>query len=297
MNAVNAALLDAVCADLLAEARRITRQGLREAFLRQNGVNELADHGMLRSTDQVEILALDLVHHIFHLRKAHNARNNLGTDHEGRNIIGESAADHEITRIAEHGGMQSCHITAQIIEACAGGLSSSRLVNAAEVLHNVLVVRDLEIRNDRFTKALDLDILAVVLADRHGGINDVRNDHHDLTDLRLKLVLTLAERCHFLVDACIFLSNACLGLVRAGNLAACDPLADLLGKALLLGSQVVALLLGVAELLVELDDLVNEGELFVLELLLDVFLDKIRVGSQKFNIQHSSITSFQICFM
>ena len=74
MDAVHAALFDAVRADFLAEAGRIAGQRLRQLLFGENGVDEFADHGMLGRADQVEILALDLIHHVLHLGKAHHAR-------------------------------------------------------------------------------------------------------------------------------------------------------------------------------------------------------------------------------
>ena len=292
VDAVNAALLDAVCADLLAEARRIARQRLREALLRQDRVNELADHGVLGRTDQVEILALDLVHHVLHFREAHNALDHVGMDHVRRNEIRKTASDHEITRIGQHRGMQACHIAAEVVEAVAGGSAGCFLVDAGELLHDILVVRDLEIRYKRVAEALIFDIFGVVLTDRNGRVDDVRDDHHDLADLGLKLVLALSERLHLGVKLCLLLCNAGFCLLRTCDLAACDPLADLLAQRLSLGTELVALLLCLTGLLVQLDDLVYQRELLVLKLLLDIFLDNIGVGSQKFNIQHNSILPF-----
>ena len=74
MDAVDAALLDAVRADLLAEAGGIAGQRLGQLFFVENGVDELADHGVLGRADEVEVLALDLVHHVLHLGKATSRR-------------------------------------------------------------------------------------------------------------------------------------------------------------------------------------------------------------------------------
>ena len=73
MNPVDAALLETVRAFLLAETGRITRQRQRKRFLRQNLIDELADHGVFTGSDQKEILSFDFVHHRIHFRKAHHA--------------------------------------------------------------------------------------------------------------------------------------------------------------------------------------------------------------------------------
>ena len=51
------------------------------------------------------------------------------------------------------------------------------------------MVWDLKIRDYRIAVFLNLHIFAVVLADRNAGIDDVRDGHHDLRDLLIKLCL------------------------------------------------------------------------------------------------------------
>ena len=47
-------------------------------------------------------------------------------------------------------------------------------------LHDIGMIRNLEIRYKRIAEFLDLYVLAVVFTDRYAGIDDVRNGHHDL---------------------------------------------------------------------------------------------------------------------
>ena len=99
MDAVHAALLDAVRAFFLAEAGRIGRHCLRELILGEDLFDVTADHGVLARADQIEILALDLVHHGVHVRLAHDALHHVAVDHEGGDAVGEALGDHEIPAV------------------------------------------------------------------------------------------------------------------------------------------------------------------------------------------------------
>ena len=57
----------------LSEAGRIAGHGYGELFFGDNLVDKLAYHGVLACSDEVQILALYLVHHGIHLGKAHYA--------------------------------------------------------------------------------------------------------------------------------------------------------------------------------------------------------------------------------
>ena len=152
MDAVYAALLDAVRADFLAEAGRIAGQGLRQGLLVVDGVDELADHRVLRGADQVQVLALDLVHHVLHFLEGHNALDHIAVDHERRDIIGEPAVDHEIARVGQDGRMQARNIALQVIEAVARGAARGIQINAVKGLHDVHMIRNFIIRNNWITK-------------------------------------------------------------------------------------------------------------------------------------------------
>ena len=76
--------------------------------------------------------------------------------------------------------MKSCDIAHQVIETISSYLSGTVQIDAVKFLHNLGVVRDLEIRYNRLAEALDLYVLAVVFTDRNTRINDVRDGHHNL---------------------------------------------------------------------------------------------------------------------
>ena len=226
VNTVYASLLQAVGTLLLTEARRIAGQSLWQLILLQDAVDEFSDHRMLAGTDQIQILALDLVHHSVHLRKAHNAGNHVAADHERRYAIGKASVNHEITGIGQHCGMQSRNIAHQVIESVSGYLSCAVQIDAVETLHNLGVVRNLEIRNYRLAVTLNLYVLAVVFPDRYTRVNDVRDSHHILQDLLIQLFFLLGKLCQTVCLCSYLLLNfLCLFL-----LALAHQRADLLGQ-------------------------------------------------------------------
>ena len=189
--------------------------------------------------------------------------------------------------------MQTGNITLQVVEAVAGGAACSIEVDAVERLHNINVIRNLEIRNDRIAKLLNLNVLGIVLADRNGRVNDVRDDHHTVLDFLSEGLFVLLELGH-LVGHSLYLG---LDLLSLFLLTLGHQTADLLGLLVALCTQLVTAGLGCTVLRVKLDDLVNHRDLLVLELLLDVFLYRIRIGADKFDIQHCVYISFFIIYV
>ena len=99
VDAVNAALLYAVSALLLAEAGGVAREGQGQSLGLDYCIDKLAYHRMLARADEIEIFTLDFIHHRVHLGEAHNAGDDIASYHERRHAIGESAVDHEVARI------------------------------------------------------------------------------------------------------------------------------------------------------------------------------------------------------
>ena len=286
MDAVHAALLETVAADFLTEAGGVGGERQRELCLGDDLVDEAADHGMLARADEVEVLAFDLVHHGFHLREGHDALDHAPMHHERRDDVGEVLLiDHEIARVGQHGLVQPGDVAQQIIKAHTGDAAGGILVDAVEGLHDIDVVRDLEIGHDGLAEALDLDVMAVVGADGHAGVDHLRDRVHDLLDLGLQLGLLglqLLQAVSLGRDLLLdFLSLGSLGGVFLGL---AHQRADLLGQLVAVCAQVAGLTDGGAVLGVKRDDLIDEGQLGVLELFLDVFLDSVRVFTDKTNV-------------
>ena len=191
MDTVHAALLNAVGALLLAEARGVGGERLGKAAFGQNLADEAADHRMFARADEVEVFALDLVHHGVHVVLAHHALDHVAVDHERRNAEGEALVDHEVARVGEHGLVQARNVAEQVVEARAGDAARRVHINAVEALHDLRVVGDLKIGHLRLAEALDLNVAAVVRADGDARIDDVRDQQHDLVDLLLVLFLEL----------------------------------------------------------------------------------------------------------
>ena len=103
VDAVHAALLQTVAADLLAEAGGIAREGQGEFCLRDDLVDKAANHGVLARADEIEVLALDFVHHRFHLREGHDALDDVAVHHERRDDIRKALlVDHEVARVGQN---------------------------------------------------------------------------------------------------------------------------------------------------------------------------------------------------
>ena len=150
------------------------------------------------------------------------------------------------------------------------------------------MVWHLKIGNNRLAETLYLDILAVVLSDRHTGVDDVRYDQHPFTYLSLVGRFVLFKLLQLCADS-RYLSLDLLGFLFH-SLA--HETTDLLGHYLSLVSQLVTLCLGSSELSVKVEHLVDQHQLFVLELLSDVFLNELRLRANKFDIQHFLLLLF-----
>ena len=176
--------------------------------------------------------------------------------------------------------MQSGYVALQIVETVAGSSSGAVQIYAGQAFHDVDVIGDLPLGNHGFAEFLEFHVLGVVLADGHGRIDHLRDDHHALIDLRRQFFFLLFQSFQLVGH----LGDLLLGLFRLVLLAGLHQLADLLGHAVAVGSQLVAAGLGCAQFLVHGDDFVHHGQLLILELLLDVLLYGFGVCSYKFDV-------------
>ena len=194
---------------------------------------------MLGCTDQIQVFALDLIHHGIHLFETHYTGHNIAADHKRRYTIGKSTVDHEIARIRDHCGMKSRDIAHQIIETITGYLSCRIEINTVKTVHNVCMVRDLKIRNHRLTEFLNLHIAGIIRSDRYRRINDIRDHHHILCDLLCIGLFLLLELGQTLCE----LSYLCLYSFCFLLLSFLHQSTNLLGQLVSLGTQVICFLL------------------------------------------------------
>ena len=132
---------------------------------------------MFRCTDQIQIFAFDLIHHVFFFSERHDTVNSCASDHERRNTVGEALVDHEVTGIGQNGGMQTGNVSHQIIETVTGYPAGCILIQTIESGHDVSMIRNFKIRDFRFAKALFFNVKAVILANWYVISDDIR-DHH-----------------------------------------------------------------------------------------------------------------------
>ncbi len=133
----------------------------------------------------------------------------------------------------------------------------------------VAVVRDGIVRHNRLAEALDLDIVAVIGADGHAGIDHLGMVYmislifsSSSPSFGLQLLQAVSLGRDLLLDFLGLgsLAGVLLGLTHQG--------ADLLGQLIAVCAQVAGLADGGAVLGVKLDDLVYEGQLGVLNFFL-----------------------------
>ena len=275
MNTVNTALLDAVCSFFFSEARRVAGQSQRKFFLRNNAVDEFADHGVLAGSDQVQILALDFVHHRLHLSEAHNAIYDVSVDHERRYAVGKSSVDHEVSCIRKDCRVETCDVAHQIIKSVSGNLSCCVQIDSVEGLHNVGVIRDFKIRYNRLAETLCFYVLAVIFSDRYGRIDDVRDDHHDLFDFFFYFFFS----CGKSLDAGTVNCYLFLYFLSLFSLALTHQCADLFGDFVSLRAKCFYFLFDVTVFFIQLDDFINQLQFLILEFISDILFYNFRVFS------------------
>ena len=220
----------------------------------------------------------------------------VAVDHKRRDAVGKALVDHEIARIGQHGLVQARDIAHEVVKSVAGDAARGVEIDAVKALHDLRVVRDREIRHDGLAEALHLHVAAVVRAERHARVDDLRDGEHDLVDLGLEFLLLLfklGQTRRLRRDLCL----DGLGLFELGRVLFRLPHehADLFRQAVALSAQIRRLVDGGAVGLVELDHFVDERELGVLKFFADVFPNEIGVFADQSNVNHGvSVSSFYV---
>ena len=289
MDAVDPPLLDAVGAFLLAEAGGVGGEGLGQGGLGDDLVNEFADHGVLAGADEVQVLPLDLIHHGLHIGLRHDALHHVAMDHEGRDAEGEALVDHKIPGVGQHCLMEPGHIPQQVVEAVARHPAGGVHVHPVEGLHDLGVVGDLKAGHCGLAEPLHLYVGAVIGPNGDGGVDDVGDDQHDLSDFFGQLGLLLLQLGQT-VGVGLYLGLGLLRLVQLGGvlLGLAHEHAHLLAEGVPGGSELVGLRHGSPVFRIQLQHLVHQGELLLLEFLFDVLLYGFGILPDKTDVKHCS---------
>ena len=150
--------------------------------------------------------------------------------------------------------MEPCNIAHEVVKTVSGDAARGIEVKPVETLHDIAVIGNFKIRNDRIAEPLHLDVFAVVLSDRDGGIDDIRNGHHDLCDLFVQLRFLGFQRGERLGIFCHLL----FGFLGLGLFALRHVCADQLGDLIAVCAQSIRLAFCLAVFLVESNDLVDK---------------------------------------
>ena len=240
---------------------------------------------MFGGADQVQVFPFDLIHHSVHFREGHNALHHVAVDHEGGDDVSKTTVDHEVSGIGQDSLVQARNIAQQVVEAAAGDTTGGLEICAVELVDDVGVIGHLEIRHHRFAEPLDFYVIGVVRADGHGGVDDVGDGEQDGAHLFGQLSGFGGQALHLLcLGGDLRLDGFRLLLLAGILLGLSHQHTDLLGQLVPVGAQGFGFLLGLQALLIQVDHLVHQRELFVLELVLDVLLDHIGVIAYKFDV-------------
>ena len=169
--------------------------------------------------------------------------------------------------------MQTRDIAHQIIETVSGNFSGAVQIDAIEFLHDLCMIRNLKSRDDRLTKLLQFYILRIILADRHAGIDHVRDLHHDLLH-------AVSDHCFFFLDLLQLIchgSDLLFDCFRFVSLSFLHQTADLLAHRIALCAQIIHTLLHRTQLTVFDDHFIYQRKFLVLKFLFDVLFDEIRI--------------------
>ena len=137
------------------------------------------------------------------------------------------------------------------------------------------MIGDIKGGNGRLTEASKLDVCGIIGTDRHACVDDVGDLHHDRADPLCELLFLCLKR----LALCVCVGDELLHRFCLVLFALTHQIADLLGIAVAVGTQLVCSLLCAAVFGIQLDDLIDQGELMVLEFLFDVFFYDIGIFS------------------
>ena len=263
------------------EARRVADELERQAFGGEDFVAHDIGHRHFGGRDQVKriLVAAQHLEQVFlEFRQLTGAVQAGGVDQVRRVQLGVTVLlgvriEHELGKRA----MQAGEAALEQRETGTGDLGSSGKIELAELFTDVGVILDRKIEDARRTPALDLDIAALVAADRHRFVGNVRQGRQDT------------------VEAFQQLAQACLGSLQlvadradlrhhAGSIAALAlDHADLLGEAVAHGLQILGA--GLQRLAFGFERL-EFGKVDRLAALGEAFGHGVEIGAELLDVEH-----------
>ena len=171
--------------------------------------------------------------------------------------------------------MQSCNISHQIVESISCHSSCSIKVNSVKRFHNLCMIRDFKIRNNRLSKSLYLNIFTVIFSDRYRRINNIWNDHHILFDLFFYLFFFFRKFIDSSVTLCYFLFQ-CFCFFK---LLLSHHCTNLFGGFIFLCTKCLYFLLDFSVSFIQFDHFIYQRKFFILKLILNILFYNIRIAS------------------
>src|SRR5216110_330085 len=198
VHAEEALRVDAVGPDLPAELGRQAGEAEGQLAVVDHLVHVHRADGMLRRRDQVQVLALDLVHDALEVAEVHDPFVGGPAHHERREDGREALLDHEREGEGEERLVQSDEVSHQVNEARPRDFPRSLEVRELQGLQQLSVGPQLVVEGSRGAPAGDLHVLRVVLADGDALVEEVGEAHQPVSDLRGEVVDLAVEGLDFL---------------------------------------------------------------------------------------------------
>ena len=209
-------------------------------------------HGHLGGRDQ-EVVVRQFERVLLKLRQLTRARHRGAVDHERRKYFGIAVCGVCVEKEVDDRAFEPGAEPFIEMEARAGDFGGGLRVEDAEVGADVPVGLRVEVERSRLAPAADLDVFAVVLADRRRVARNVRDLQQQLSLLLLKRVEFVFVSLDRFLDLVHFLHDL------ADVAAALFDLRNQLACVVLLRFQPVALACQLTALLVNGDDFVHNG--------------------------------------
>ena len=268
--------------DLATELGRQARQREGQSPDVDHLVHEHGAHRMLRRRDQVQVLAVDLVHHVLEVREVDDALVGGPAHEERREDRGEALLHHVVQGEGKQRLIQSDEVSEQVDESGARDLAGPLEVGEPEGLEQLAVRPELEVDRPRGPPPGNFHVLRVVLADRDAFVEQVGQPQESVADLPREFLDPKVQRGDLLRQRGRFLAQLVRVLARLLGLG--DFLRDLIPTAL----QRVAFGEGFPPFFVPLNHGVEQLRLVRRVTLGQILPDDLRILPDKPDVEHAA---------